>query len=109
MFRRKHADIYYVKRGRSFVTQGGEHMIMVTQYTPYPAVRYSPPMGVVAAVSVAARSSPDNEFEERLKRKKNKEVKREVKKRLPDVDTYEHALPEEEDMYAMERAERLLW
>ncbi len=84
-------------------------MIMVTQYTPYPAVRYSPPTNVVAAVGVTARSSPDNEFEERLKAEKKQEVKRQAKKREPDRDTYEHALPEIEDMYAMERAEKLLW
>ena len=84
-------------------------MIMVTQYMPYPTARYSPPSNVVAAVSVAARSSPDNEFEERLRAKKNKEVKRQIKKRQPDRDTYEHATPEQEDLYAMERAEKLLW
>lgn len=84
-------------------------MIMMTQYSPYPPARYSPPMNVVAAVGVAARSSPDNEFEERLRSKKKQEVKRQAKKRLPDRDTYEHALPEQEDLYAMERAEKLLW
>ena len=84
-------------------------MIMVNPYTPYPTARYSPPMGVVAAVSVAARSSPDNGFEKRLSAKKSKEVKKQQKKKQPDRDTYEHALPETEDMYAMERAEKLLW
>ena len=84
-------------------------MIMATQYSPYPSVRYSPPMNVVSAVSVASRSSPDNGFGERLKAKKKQEVNKQTKKREPDRDTYEHALPEIEDMYAMERAEKLLW
>ncbi len=96
-------------RGGSFLHKEVRKMIMMTQYSPYPTVRYTPPMNVVAAVSVAARSSPDNEFEERLRSKKKQEVKRQAKKRLPDRDTYEHALPEQEDMYAMERAEKLLW
>ncbi len=95
--------------GSFFLHKEVRKMIMMTQYSPYPTVRYTPPMNVVAAVSVAARSSPDNEFEERLRSKKKQEVKRQAKKRLPDRDTYEHALPEQEDMYAMERAEKLLW
>ena len=85
-------------------------MMMITQYMPFPAVRYSPPPHVVAAVGVAAKTSADNSFEEKLKAKKKQEVKnRQKKKKAPDRDTYEHALPETEDMYAMERAEKLLW
>ncbi len=86
-------------------------MIMVTQYSPYPTARYLPPGQMVAAVSVAARSSPDDQFRGRLQaEKKKQEVKnRQAKKRALDRDTYEHALPEEEDLYAMERAEKLLW
>ncbi len=85
-------------------------MIMVTQYSPYPAARYLPPGQVVAAVGIAARSSPDQKFGDRLLAEKKKGVKgRPVKKRTPDRDTYEHALPEMEDKYAMERAEKLLW
>ena len=84
-------------------------MMMITPYMPFPAVRYSPPPHVVAAVGVAARSSADNSFDEKLKAKKKQEVKKPTKKREPDRDTYEHALPEIEDMYAMERAEKLLW
>ena len=86
-------------------------MIMVSPYMPFPTAAYSPPGQVVAAVGIAARSSPDNEFEKRLYAEKKKQgVKsRQQKKRLPDRDTYEHASPEQEDMYAMKRAERLLW
>ena len=98
-----------MNRGGLFQHREVSEMILMTQYSPYPPVRYSPPMNVVAAVGVAARSSPDNEFEERLRSKKKQEVKRQAKKRLPDRDTYEHALPEQEDLYAMERAEKLLW
>ncbi len=91
--------------------QGGDIMIMVSPYVPYPSVRYIPQGQAVAAVGIAAKSSPDNEFEKRLySDKKKKEVKRnQPKKRMPDKDTYEHASPEQEDLYAMERAERLLW
>ncbi len=86
-------------------------MIMVTQYSPYPTARYLPPGQVVAAVGIAARSSPEHKFGDRLQaEKKKKEVRnRQAKKNAPDRDTYEHALPEQEDLYAMERAERLLW
>lgn len=84
--------------------------MMVTQYMPYPALRYEPPPHAVAAVGIAARTSSGNNFEDRLKAKKKQEVKGRIKKKKEeDRDTYEHALPETEDMYAMERAEKLLW
>ncbi len=85
-------------------------MIMVSQYMPFPTASYTPPGQMVTAVGIAARSSTDKEFEKRLYDEKKKQgVKKQEKKKLPDRDTYEHASPEQEDLYAMERAERLLW
>ena len=86
-------------------------MIMVSQYMPFPTAGYTPPGQMVAAVGIAARSSPDNEFEKRLYDEKKKQgVKKQAKKKvLQGKDTYEHASPEQEDLYAMKRAERLLW
>ncbi|MBQ7725232.1 MAG: hypothetical protein K6A90_12560 [Lachnospiraceae bacterium] len=86
-------------------------MIMVSQYMPFPTASYTPPGQMVTAVGIAARSSPDNEFDKKLydERKKQGVKNKQTKKRLPDRDTYEHASPEQEDLYAMEKAERLLW
>ena len=86
-------------------------MIMVSQYMPFPTASFTPPGQMVTAVGIAARSSPDNEFDKKLydERKKQGVKNKQTTKRLPDRDTYEHASPEQEDLYAMEKAERLLW